>query len=135
MEKECDPISKPPKHMLASAPNPYRNRAYIVSISQAVTLNEQAFQFGLRYVPDKLLLDHRGLTDYLQKKLLHGAMTMEALAHDVLEDITDQIIPKWIEVNLRLQENKLGQNILITIEERQPNWENETLLKRLPAIF
>ena len=123
------------KDVLSSLPNPYRNKTYIVSIIQEITLNGQSFMFGLRYVPDTLLLDHEGLASYLEQILAHNPKKAEILAHNILEDIMDQIVPKWIEVNLKHEENKFGQNVLITIEERHPGWEDDALLKRLPAVF
>ncbi|MCF6215636.1 MAG: hypothetical protein L3J58_05620 [Emcibacter sp.] len=123
------------KDILSSSENPYRNKTYVVSITQEITLNQKIYLFGLRYVPDKLLLNHEGLDDYLGQMIAHKTTKAENMAHDILEDITNHIIPKWIEVNLVNGDNNRGQNISITIEDRQPNWENDTLLKRLPAIF
>lgn len=123
------------KETLASFQNPYRNKTYTVSIVQEITLGSQTFLFGLRYAPDKLLIDHEGLAGYLEQIVAHNPKKAEILAHDILEDVMNQIIPKWIEVNLRQNPNKFGQNILITIEDRQPGWEEDALLKRLPAIF
>ncbi|PCJ35291.1 MAG: hypothetical protein COA93_03410 [Alphaproteobacteria bacterium] len=128
------------KEFLSSSENPYRSKAYVVSITQEIALNQKTYLFGLRYIPDKLILDHDGLADYLRQMLAHKTTKAEKLAphilaHDILEDVTNHIIPKWIEVNLVDEENNQGQNIWVTIEDRQPNWENDALLKRLPAIF
>lgn len=123
------------KNILSSIPNPYRNKIYTVSIIQEITLNGQTYLFGLRYVPDKLLLDHESLSSYLKQILAGSSKKAEVLAHDILEDVMDQIIPKWVEVNLSHKENKFGQNILINMEDRQPGWKNDALLKRLPALF
>ncbi|MBL4803045.1 MAG: hypothetical protein JKY45_14265 [Emcibacter sp.] len=123
------------KNILSTEANPYRNKNYTVSLLQEITLNEQTFQFGLRYVPDKLLLNHEALVDYLTHILKQTSLKTEILAHDILEDIMDQIIPKWIEVNLKQQPNIFGQTILITIEDRQPGWDEPLHLQRLPTIF
>lgn len=123
------------KEALSSFPNPHRNKTYTVSIVQEITLGNQIFLFGLRYVPDKLLLNHDSLAGYLEQILANNSKKPEILAHDILEDIIDQVIPKWIEVNLKHEENKFGQNVLITIEDRQPDWQDDGLLKRLPAVF
>lgn len=123
------------KEALTSFPNPYRNKTYTVSITQEITLKNQSFSFGLRYVPDKLLLNHEGLVGYLEQVLTHNDKKAEIMAHDILEDVMDQVVPKWIEVNFSHEENKFGQNVLITIEDRQPGWEDDDLLKRLPPLF
>ena len=125
----------PSEIILSSFPNPYRNKTYIVAIIQEISLNGQAFKFGLRYTPDKLLLDHEGLAGYLEQMLNRESKKAELLAHDILEDIMNQIIPKWIEINLKHEENKFGQNVLVTIEDRQPGWENSPLINRLTALF
>lgn len=91
--------------------------------------------FGLRFVPDKLLLDHDSLSHYLKGVLQERKESAEILAHDILEEITNQIIPKWIEVNLRQESNSSGQDILVTVEDRQPRWENDQLLLRLASLF
>lgn len=124
-----------PRNILSSTANPYRNKSYTVSLIQEITLNQQVFLFGLRYVPDKLLLDHEALANYLEQILADKPEKAEILAHDILEDIMDQTIPKWIEISLRQKENQFGQNILVTIEDRQPGWEEDALLRRLPPIF
>jgi len=131
----ADPSLSANKDILSSSSNPYRNKTYTVSVTQEVRLNQQAYLFGLRYVPDKLLLNHEGLATYLKQKFAGEATKAEILAHDILEDITNHIIPKWIEINLVNEENTHGQNIWVTIEDRQPDWQNDALLKRLPAIF
>lgn len=124
-----------PRGMLTSKPNPNRHKTYIVSIAQPISLNRQDFMFGLRYVPDKLILDHGALAPYLKQVSDLDHAEAENLAPHILEDIMDQIVPRWIEINLRHEENKFGQNVLITMEDRQPGWDQEALLKRLPAIF
>lgn len=125
----------PTENLLSSFPNPYRNKTYIVSLIQDFSLNGQAFQFGLRYTPDKLLLDHEGLAGYLEQMLNRETKKTEILAHEIMEDIMNKIIPTWIEINLKHEENKFGQNVLITIEDRHPGWDNSPLINRLSALF
>jgi len=121
-------------NLLLSYQNPYKNKTYCVSITQEVTVDNRIFLFGLRYVPDKLLLDHNGLTTYLEASLTRDRGKAETLAHGIAEDIMNQIIPRWIEINLRQKQNKFGQTVLVTMEDRQPNWQDDALLSRLPAL-
>ncbi len=120
------------KDILTSFPNPYRRKTYTVSVRQDVTIGRRDYLFALRYIPDKMLLDNGGLNSYLDQR---EAGRTETLAHDIMEDIMDQIIPKWIEVNLRQKHNKFGQNILVTMTDRQPGWEDDAFLNRLPPVF
>lgn len=123
------------KNLLLSRVNPHKNKTYTVSIIQKITLNHQVFLFGLRYIPDKLLLDHGSLVTYLEAVLAGNSEQAEIVTHDIGEDVMDQIIPKWLEINLKQGQNNAGQTILVTIEDRQPNWESPPLLKRLPPLF
>jgi len=118
------------KDNLTSFPNPFQRKTYIVSVLQDVTIGRRDYLFALRYIPDKLLLDNEGLNSYLHQR---EAGRVETLAHDIMDDIMDQIIPKWIEVNLRQKNNKFGQNILVTMTDRQPGWQDDAFLncKRL----
>jgi len=122
------------KKNLHTTPNPYKSKACCVSVLQEITLDKQMFLLGLRYFPDKLLLDHKGLAAYLGTMVTRDGSKVEALAHSILEDIMDQIIPKWIEITLKQQQNKFGQTVLVTMEDRQPNWQDDALLSRLPAL-
>ena len=128
-------MSTPPKDQLSTFPNRHRNKDYSISLIQGITLKQKSFLFGLRYIPDKLLLCHDSLAAYLEQVLSRDPDTAEALANDILEDIVDQIIPRWVEVILKQHENSLGQDIVITVAESQPNWRNDDLLKRLPPVF
>lgn len=123
------------KNSLSTYSNSHRTKDYIVSLVQEFSLNQRSFTFGLRYVPDKLLLCHTSLASYLEQSLTQEAETAEAQANEILEDIVDIIVPRWIEITLKLHENILGQDILITVEEMQPNWDNHALLHRLAPLF
>lgn len=122
------------KNRLYALPNPHKSKTYCVSVIQEITLEDQVFLFGLRYIPDKLLLDHKGLAAFLEAMVIRDSGKPETLIHGILENIMDQIIPKWIEVTLRQQQNKFGQTVLVTMEDRQPNWQDDALLSRLPAL-
>lgn len=124
---------------LSSLPNPHRNKCYIVTIIQELTLGKKVYMCGLRYVPDKLLLEHGQLGDYLNQVASSHAGLSESLAeeltHTILEDIMNRIIPKWIEVNLLQKQNKHGQKIMVTMEDRQPGFENDALRVKMGDIF
>lgn len=121
------------KNTLISSSNPYRHKNYCVTISQETSLNGQNFSLTLRYIPDKMLLEHESVVAYLKSAIAHRQDHIETLAHDILEDIMNLIIPRWLEVTLKQISNKAGQQISITIEESQPNWDDNGLLGRLPS--
>ena len=128
-------MTSSPKDMLSGTANSYRNKIHVISLVQEIIVNDQVFLFGVRYVPDKILLAQEGVCDYLTQTLGMEARGIEQLTHDILEDVMDHIIPKWIEVTLKQKQNKAGQEVVVIMEDRQPGWENEPLLKRLPALF
>ncbi|MCF8474837.1 MAG: hypothetical protein K9G26_09080 [Emcibacter sp.] len=125
------------RNRLHATANLFRNRSYVISIQQVINLDQENFLFGLRYIPDKLILNNGCLMDYLNQYLLHKPenTTPEILTHTILEDVMDKIIPKWIEVCLKQKDNKFGQEISITAEDRQPNFEDDAILKRLSPLF
>lgn len=128
-------MSTPPKDQLSTFSNRHRNKEYTIALIQEITLKQKSFLFGMRYIPDKLLLCHDSLAAYLEQALRRDPDIAEDLANDILEDIVDQIIPRWVEVTLKQHQNNPGQDIVITVEESQPHWRNDDLLKRLPPVF
>ncbi len=120
------------KNTLISSFNPYRHKRYCITISQEISLNGQDFALILRYIPDRMLLEHESVAAYLKNSIAPRQDQIETLVHDILEDIMNLIIPRWLEVNLKQISNKAGHRISITIEESQPNWDDNGFLGRLP---
>lgn len=74
-------------------------------------------QCCLSFQPDKLLLDHASFEDYLAQWQTAPVQEPEELALTILEDVTDQVVPKWIEVVLK-SETELA--VTVTVKDRQP---------------
>ena len=56
--------------------------------------------------------------------------TLEQLAIAVLEDINNEVVPRWVQiVATRDSGGETEQHVLI--EDRQPKWDNAALLARL----
>ena len=127
-------LTSPTKDLLSTSSNLYRAKDYVISLRQKLTIQGQDYSFSLRYVPDKLMLDQSGVASYLDQILSEQEQAPESLAHHILENIMDQIIPKWIEINLCQHKNEYDQRIIITLEDRQPHWDAPPLLNRLPKL-
>lgn len=123
------------KDHLSTDTNPHRAKAMTCALRQEITTDHGIFHIGLRYVPDKLLLSPASLAPYLQKRLDHKDVAPESLAPEILEDIMDQLIPKWGEVSVLQITNAHGQKSLVTAEDRQPHWQDDHLLKRLSPLL
>ncbi len=87
----------------------------------------------VRYVADRAALAPESLPRYLA--LFGGvrAVPFETLAQTILEDITDQIIPCWIEIRLRRDDVRSGVAVghEVRVEDRQPRWRENGVLDRL----
>lgn len=104
----------------------------VISLKQNILLADNPAQLHLRYIPDKLLMDHAGFADYVKAHItpLNHA---EETVHIILEEMVDTLVPRWIEVGLWCEENE--QQIIITLFDKQPHWHNDLLLTRLPPLF
>ncbi|WP_339860544.1 hypothetical protein [Paremcibacter congregatus] len=123
------------KDLITLHNNTHRNRSLSVSLVQDVTVAQTAYRVGIRYIPDKLLLDPENMPAYLEKILSQTDVTVDLLAPEIIEDLMDQVIPKWIEVTLEQAPDQQNQKIIVTVEDRQPNWQDDSLLLRLPRLF
>ena len=93
----------------------------------------KARQLSIRFIPDLLILDQDALKNYLDSLHIVKANTIEEVTLNILDDITDQLIPRWIELTVWTKD--CNRNITtISIEESQPNWKNTGILDRLKPL-
>ncbi|MEX0693142.1 MAG: hypothetical protein WD075_01735 [Rhodospirillales bacterium] len=83
----------------------------------------------LRYVPDRDILNPDSLARYVDALAQMPFASFEETAQLILEDITDQVIPSWLEVTLSRHDAQMRHEV--RIEDRQPNWKDRGLLARL----
>lgn len=111
---------------LASAANPSTRLDYLVTLSVAV----DAAKIRLRYVPDRLILAPGALAIYAAG--LDGASSSpERLAITVLDDVSNEIVPRWVEVAI---EATGAERHVVVVADRQPNWSNPALMARLEGL-
>lgn len=84
----------------------------------------------LRYVPDRDLIGQASFAKYLHAAFAQPAASLLAQAQTVLEDVSDQVIPCWLEVRL---ERSNGDGLLeqAIIEDKQPRWNDPGVLTRI----
>ncbi len=112
--------------LLASAANPGSRLDYLVTL----TVEIGAAKVRLRYVPDRLILAPGALVAYAVH--LGGThMSPERLAIGVLDDVSNEIVPRWVEVTVEASGTERHG---VTVADRQPNWSNPALLARLEGL-
>jgi 7-cyano-7-deazaguanine reductase len=88
---------------------------------------------GLRYVPDRLVLDPAALGRYLGALGATGRSSLEAVAAMILDDVSNEVVPRWVKVTVSAPD--AGHPGIdhhgVMLEDRQPGWDNPALLSRL----
>lgn len=79
------------------------------------------------YVPDKRLIASGGLAGFAKSFQPEGE-TLEARAVSLLREISDELVPRWIQLRLGEGDHR------VLMEDRQPKWTNDPLLSRIEAF-
>ena len=99
----------------------------------------QAFGLGkptllsIHYVPDRMIIDPAAFGRYLEALSALEWDSLEQLATEVLGDFNDHLIGRWVRVVVTAPEGAypgVGSHEVL-IEDRQPGWDNPSLLSRL----
>jgi len=116
--------------------NPDRKIDYVASLSGRIALDDQTYDLNLRYVPDRSVLKSTHFADYLNVMGKQNWGTPEDLAVTVLSDVNNELICRWVQVNLcsNPTKNVSGFAHSVVIEDRQPGWDNPPLLGRLTRV-
>ncbi|MBO43625.1 MAG: hypothetical protein CMM28_07865, partial [Rhodospirillaceae bacterium] len=56
---------------------------------------------------------------------------LETLALEILDDINNEVVPRWAQIVLNSANDKSSNGHRVLVEDRQPNWENVSLLRHL----
>lgn len=121
---------------IPSLPAPSTRHDYIIdheyrASGTVVSAGEASINILLRYVPDRRLLDPAaGLSAYFAELQNQPAHTLADLALTVLEDLNDEVIPKWLQVTAAIP----SQATKVIIEDQQPGWNNQRLIARLSPV-
>jgi 7-cyano-7-deazaguanine reductase len=94
-----------------------------------------AVDVSIHYVPDKLILKPQGVRDYLSELVRSEWPTVEAMAISLRDDISNETVPRWLGVRVTPIENAhLGYRQSVILEDRQPQWDNSSLLARIRPL-
>lgn len=113
---------------LVTGPNPDPNVDYIVSLSEDT--GSGGVNMRIDYIPDKWTVRTEAFANYL--KVLHAEPfdTIEEFALAALTDFNNEVVPRWCQITASRAETGVMQHRVI-VEDRQPNWNNDTILARL----
>ncbi|MFN3077284.1 MAG: hypothetical protein ABT940_10465 [Alphaproteobacteria bacterium] len=122
--------------LLVVSANPDRSRDYAVTLSGVIRRGllppsppwSGAF-FRLRYVPDRWILSPESLVGYLEVVGTTPWSSLEHLASVLADDLRNELIPRWMLVQLGTGSPTSGHEVMI--EDRQPRWDNRGLLSSL----
>jgi len=120
------------RNLLRTRTNPDQRQDYVVTLRGRLSAAGAGTVVLLRYVPDKLVIESESLNTYL---LGLGGMAwdgLEDMAVTVLEDVSNETVARWVQVEMTAEEgdmNTIGHSVML--EDRQPKWDNPSLLARL----
>ena len=94
--------------------------------------SDDAATVCLRYVPDKLLIQEDAFGIYLAA--LPETETLESLAAMVLDDLNNELVPRFLQICVTASRDGLDAGHAVLIEDRRPRWDNPALLSRLTGF-
>jgi len=124
--------------LLVTTLNPSPKLDYVTAFEGRidVSVSEGSTEIVLRYVPDRHILEAASFEKYLQVIEQTKWPSLEEIAVTLLDDIRNELVARWVQVNVK--SNPIGLSHLhghsLTLEDYQPNWQNEDLLSHLPVV-
>ena len=112
---------------LKTTQNPNPKLDYITELRNQLS---STLWVTLTYVPDKLLLRPEAFISYLEATLPTLAEPYENFAHIFLEDVNNEVVPRWLRIEVISEKDPTRRIVLI---DRQPKWNNAPLLASLSS--
>jgi 7-cyano-7-deazaguanine reductase len=88
----------------------------------------------LTYVPDRLIISSQSFGTYLHCFSQLGHLSLEQIAHYILEDLNDEMVPRWLQVIVSADASGLDRGHKTLLEDCQPSWNNPMLLARVKGL-
>ena len=76
-----------------------------------------------------MLLKPEALKAYLDAVGALEWTHLESLGLSILSDLNNELVPRWVQV--AVSSTSAGMNHRVTLEDRQPRWDNPGLLARI----
>lgn len=131
LSSEAPSASDERRALLRTEGSPERLNDILVLLD--ATCCDDRVQIVLQYVPDRLVLPHGVLKQYLAALSGPVTNTLESLALTVLDDINNEIVPRWAQVVVSEGSTQEGEHRVL-VEDRQPKWDNQALLARVRVM-
>ena len=129
------------RDILAPAPNPDDRLDTLASLRGVLSVfapGEKPVTVEIHYVPDKMILGPGPFDAYLKHLDAEDWDSLEACGHAILDDVNNELVPRWVQVRLTASTEHYGGRGLtgclehrVMLEDRQPRWNNPQLLERL----
>ncbi len=123
------------RNFLSNIPNPESKLDYIVTLKGRIGTAQDSRQatVQLRYVPDKYIVEEGAFHQYLDALADADWNTFEELAALILHDLNNELVARWAQISVTRTSTAESSERLhaVTIEDRQPHWDNPALLSRL----
>ncbi|MBY6265747.1 hypothetical protein EI613_28085 [Azospirillum sp. 412522] len=118
------------RERLSTRPSPDARHDFLVELRGEPL---PGVRLTLRLVPDLLVPEPASVTAYLAEFTgVDGfAGGLETLAVAILDDVNNELVPRWVEVTVESEEPLPHR---VVIEDRQPTWDNPRLMERLRPI-
>jgi len=111
---------------LETAANPNTRTDYVVSLGGEVV---GLCRVEVRYIPDQAILTPASFAAYLKGLAALPWTHLEEITASVVNDLNNELVPRWVQVSV--SGNSADMAHRVTIEDRQPRWDNPILLSRI----
>jgi len=122
------------RNLLMTMPNPGAGMDYVVCLDGRVKSQAKIAEItvSLNYVPDRVILDPAAFGRYLDALSQVPWSSLESVAVAILEDVNNEVVARWVQVAVKVRDavHANGGAHGVTLEDRQPTWENKSLLSR-----
>lgn len=105
------------RNLLSVSASPDPRHDYLVTFGGGIGPDGSGGHIAIRMVPDRHVLVPESLARYLAA--LDGARSAEALALGVLDDLLNELVPRWIEV---VVSRDVPLHHEVRVDDRQPDW-------------
>ena len=114
---------------LETVENPNTRLDYVISLSGDIA---GLCRVDLRYVPDRVILAPESLTIYFERLQSVQWARLENVAVAMVSDLNNELVPRWVQLKVSGRTDGLEHHV--TLEDRQPKWDNPALLARIGAL-
>lgn len=123
------------RRLLNMDENPDSRSDYVVTIGGefAVSTPNLSAAIEIRYIPDRDVINETAFHAYLAVLADQQWESLEEVATTILGDLSNQLVPRWMQVSIEqiLEAGQQRTSHAVFLEDRQPNWDNPSLLSRL----